>query len=347
MLAGAILVVGQTFRERGWAGDSWRTTGAGTLAGTPIACVELLGQSVLDRVVQKLQRDGVMLITILVREGFSHLAQTPATRSATIRPVRSHTNLWSAAESALYDYVQHGVESVLLTALGAYTELDLGHLIRFHRHSGQGVTFLTKDHEPLDYWVIEAAEARKMRRLGLPGLMDRERLPGIASYALPGYVGQLREASDLRRLAVDGFLSRCSVRPQGREVKPGIWLGEGTQVHRRARIVAPAYLGRGAVLRADTLLTRFSALEHGCVIDDGSVIEDASVLANTYVGKGLNVSHAVVDGNRLHPLRQNIEVEIRDGKLLRRTMPVELGRSSAGGADGVSLAERLLATAWN
>lgn len=347
MLAGAILVVGQGPSERDWARNSWATTEPGMLGGTPIVCLELLGQSALDRAVGKLRSDGVRLITIVVREEFSHLVRTPATQAASINSVSSHTNLWSAAECTLHEYVQHGIELVLLTRVGAHMELDLGHLIRFHRETEHGVTALTKDHECLDSWLIEAGEVRKMQRCGLPGLIDRAALHGVRPYPVEGYVCRLEEAADLRRLAISSFLSRSSIRPQGREVKPGIWLDEDVQIHRRARIVAPAYLGRGARLRADTLVTRFSALERGCDVGAGTVIEDASVLGNTYVGKGLHVSHAVVDGNRLHPLRQNIVVEVQDTKLLSRIEAAEPLRSPVAGGGNASLAERLLAAAWN
>jgi hypothetical protein len=65
------------------------------------------------------------------------------------------------------------------------------------------------------------------------------------------------------------------------------------------------------------------------------------------VGKGLNVAHAVVDGNKLLPLRHHVVVEIQDDKLLGRTLPIESSQPASGGSSGTSLAERLLATAWN
>jgi NDP-sugar pyrophosphorylase family protein len=345
MLAGAILVVGQRSPEHRWACDSWAVgPEPGMLGGNPLACLDLLGQSVLDRVVQRLRHDGVNLITVVIRDEFSHLARTSA---ATIRSVPSRPNLWSAAECTLREYVEHGVELVLLTRLGVYAELDLGHLIRFHRDAKQGVTAVTKDRESLDSWLIDAHQVRQTRRIGLPVLVDREGMAAALPYPVPGYVGRLEDATDLRRLVVDAFLSRCSIRPKGREISRGVWFDEGARAHRRARIVAPAYLGCGAQLRADTLVTRFSNLERGCYVHAGTVIDDASVLANTYVGKGLNVAHAIVDGNTLHPLRHNIVVEIPDAKLLGRTVPVVPSRSAAGGSGSLSLAERLLATAWN
>jgi len=348
MLAGAIFVVGQSSPETRWASNSWRRVSeAGMLGGNPIACLEVLGGSVLDRMVQATQRDGVKLITIVVRDKCSQLVRTSATQAATIASVPSQGDLWSAAECALRGYVQHGVELVWLTQLGAYMELDLGHIIRFHRDTKQGITILTKDHAPLDSWIIDAAEVRKTQRIGLPSLIDRKGVPGVIPYHVPGYVCSLAEAIGLRQLAVDGLLSRCSIRPRGREVKAGVWLDDGVQIHRRARIVAPTYLGCGTKLRADTLITRFSALERGCQVQDGTVIEDSSVLANTCVGKGLHVARAIVDGRRLLPLERHVVIEIQDSRLLSRTLPVECPRPGAEGATAASLAERILATAWN
>jgi len=348
MLAGAILVVGPSPLEHDGHRDSCGSmTEPGMLGKSPMACIELLGQSVVDRTVQKLRADGVKLITVVVRDEFSHLARTSTSETATIRPVALRTDLWSVAECVLREYVQHGVELVLLSRLGAYSDLDLGHVLRFHRDAKQGVTVLTKDREPLDSWIIEAGEVRKTPRLGLPLLVDHLGLPAGTPYSLPGYVCKLEEANDLRRLVVDAFLSRGSIRPQGSEVKPGVWFDDGAQVHRRARVVAPAYLGRGVILRANTLVSRFSALERGCDVHDGTMIEDASVLAHTSLGKGLNVTNAIVDGNKLFHLGQQLLVEVQDPKLLGRTATAEPPRPVAGGASGHSLAERLLATAWN
>jgi NDP-sugar pyrophosphorylase family protein len=348
MSVGAILVIGQSSGERHWARNSWgHLSEPGMLGGSPIACLELLGQSVLDCVVEKLQRDGVKLVTVVVREESSHLVRTSAMSRARISLVPQSIDLWSAAECVLREYVKHGTQSVLMSTVGAYAELDFAQLIRFHRETKQGLTSVADGSGHLGFWVVDARRVVATRAMGVSGLMDFGADDEVASYPFRGYVNPLKNAGDLRRLVVDAFLSRCAIRPRGREVRPGIWFDDGARAHRSARIVAPAYLGCGTRLRADTLVTHSSALERGCDIHDGTVIEDASVLANTYVGKGLNVAHSVVDGNRLFPLRNHVAVEIQDGKLLRRTVPIEPPVSVAGSATSTSLAERLLATAWN
>jgi len=54
-----------------------------------------------------------------------------------------------------------------------------------------------------------------------------------------------------------------------------------------------------------------------CYIDYGTVIEDSSVLKNSYVGIWLDVSHAVVGGNKLMNLERNVLLEISDPSLIR------------------------------
>jgi NDP-sugar pyrophosphorylase family protein len=86
--------------------------------------------------------------------------------------------------------------------------------------------------------------------------------------------------------------------------------------------VAPAYIGRGSRIREDTLITRCSNIESFSSVDYGTVIEDSSILANSYVGIWLDVSHAVVQGNRLLNLERNVLLEFSDTSLIRENTTV-------------------------
>jgi len=94
-------------------------------------------------------------------------------------------------------------------------------------------------------------------------------------------------------------------------------LNEGAEIHRRARVVAPAYIGGGSKVRADALITRFSNIERDCCIDCGTAVEDSSVLANTSVGIWLDLCHAVVRENMLLNLERDVLIEILDSRVLR------------------------------
>jgi NDP-sugar pyrophosphorylase family protein len=112
------------------------------------------------------------------------------------------------------------------------------------------------------------------------------------------------------------------MRPPGKEIRPGVWVEPGAQIHRRARIIAPAYIGRGAEVREDTLITRSSNLESSCYIDYGTVIEDSSILTNSYIGIWLDVSRAVVKGNKLANVGRNVVLNISDPNVIRENMAI-------------------------
>jgi len=138
-----------------------------------------------------------------------------------------------------------------------------------------------------------------------------------AAYVSQGYVNRLRSPGDLRRLVLDSFQKRCRLRPQASEIKPGVWVGEGAQIDRCTRVVAPAFIGRNVRISDECLITRGSNIESNCHIDFGTVVEDSSILSNTYVGIGLDLSCAIVHGPNLLNLRHNVILEITDPAVMR------------------------------
>ena len=173
---------------------------------------------------------------------------------------------------------------------------------------------------PLDLWVADCA---KVQALGLDAVLACAEKSG--EYFVREYVNRLSHPRDLRRMASDSISGRCVTRPGGHEARPGIWVDDGAEIHRRARIVAPAYVGRGSILREDTLITRCSNIEEGCYIEYGSVIEDSSILKRTHIGIWLDVCRSVVDGNRLVSLKRDAVLEISDPGVMRSTVPAEAG----------------------
>jgi len=139
----------------------------------------------------------------------------------------------------------------------------------------------------------------------------------VTSYMIGGYVRRLEDPRDIRKLICDALGGRCSVRPSGREVRPGIWIDEGAEIDKRARIVSPAYIGRNSKVKEDALITRCSSIERNCCVDYGTVIEDSSVLANTSIGIWLDVRHAVANGNKMFSLAHGVGVEISDPSVMR------------------------------
>ena len=279
--------------------------------GTPLVYVEVLGRSVIERLIDELQRGGVEKTSVY--QGVAESSSFPDIHSASPIEFCSAENAWTGAAERLAACKDSGAEALVVARAAAYVELDLNDALQFHREQAQAVTRAFDEEGPLDMWLIDPS-----RISDDVDMLSEHRGAESARYFVRGYVNRLRHPGDLRRLAVDGLTARCGLRPKGTESRPGVWMYEGAQVHRDARIVAPAFIGRGTRIAEQSLVTRCSNVESNCVIDYGTVVEDSSILSNTYVGIGLDVAHSIVDGNNLLNLERGVSMEIADPCVCRQ-----------------------------
>ena len=306
---GAILVVGAGTGTEGRCSIAC-PGGKESLLAEPVECVDILGRSMLERTVERFTRADVDAITLMVPNGYS--VPTLAGKFGNLSSlVVSDVNF--AIAQQLSEYLQIGIDHSFVASANLYTETDLLDLFYFHREARQAATRGMDRAGSLALWVVDCAKAEQIE---IEGLLTRSGETG-ASYFIPDNVTRLNDPSDLRRLVSDALSGRCAMRPSGREIKPGIWVEDGTEIHRGARLVAPAFVGAGSRVEEDTLITRCSSIEKGCYVDCGTVIEDSSILANTHVGIWLDLCHAVVNGNRLLSLAHQVVVEISDPSILR------------------------------
>jgi NDP-sugar pyrophosphorylase family protein len=310
----AIIIVSARREDNEAAGNDHKAVAACELfAEIPVALLDVVGKSVAHHVADRLRRAGVEAITALTAEAageeqvlcYNH--EQPSCLAA--------DDVWRAAEEAFSSYASEGVENVLVLRLGPYAEFNLDPLLRFHSDRRQNATVIFgPDGEPLDAAIVQAARRNDAAFLMQSGLRAT-RLPS-EPYVVPGYINRLESAHDLRRLAQDALLMRCDIRPNGSELKPGVWAAEHARIHRTARVLAPAFVGAHARLRAASVVTRCSVVEHHAEVDCGTVLEDTTILPYTYVGPGLDASHAVAGFGRLVHLLRKAEVEIADSRLL-------------------------------
>ena len=136
------------------------------------------------------------------------------------------------------------------------------------------------------------------------------------------YANRLSTPQDLRRLAQDALLQRCTIRTNGNEVRPGVWVAPSARLHPRARVVNPSYIGAHTRLRSGVVITRGTNIEHHCEVDRGSVVENATILPHTYLGSSLDIAHAIVNRNTMIDVRRAVEVEISDRSLIGSTSPL-------------------------
>jgi hypothetical protein len=288
-----------------------------------IATTEILGRTILDRVTTSLLQAGVHSISLICQSRLASSQALPHGDAITRSFFSDSSEFFDLVEERVSDQIEKGASVVLLVKLESYLEFEFGDVLEFHRDRGQVVTRVRDAEGPLNFWLIDSARARTASLSCASVLMGRS--TSRLQYRLRGYSNRLRSAQDLRRLVADGFHSRCGLQPAGKQVKPGIWIDSGASVDRLARLVAPVYIGRNSHVEGGALITRGSNIEAGCSVGGGTVIEDASILQNTFVGQGLEVSHAVVERGRLIHMKRNVAVTVADASLIGATRPLDSG----------------------
>jgi NDP-sugar pyrophosphorylase family protein len=286
------------------------------IAGVPIALLDVLGKPVAQRVAERLRQQGVDEVAIIAEPDSSGILDYARTAAAPgIKwTVTGAGEVWRAAEQSFSEFAQNGADVVLAVRLGPYAEIDFDHLVQSHIDTGARVTAAVRDGVEFGAFAISSSRRNDAAFL-FRHHFTQCRVP-CTPYSFTGYFNRMETAQDLRALSRDGLLQKNAVRPAGREVKPGVWAGDGARIDRGARVLAPAYIGARARVRAAAVLTRGTTVEHHGEVDCGSVIEDANVLPFCYVGAGLDVSHAVVGFRQLVHLKRNAVVEFSDPKLV-------------------------------
>ena len=286
------------------------------VAGVPIASLDVLGKPLIQRSAEHLLASGVSNVAIIANQeaGGSGIQRANLPHEITYSAV-SCAQLWRECESAFSDFAESGAEVVIVWRMGAYAEINVDDVVQFHLDQRGRVTpVCDADGKSLDIFVISGSRRNDAAFL-FRHQLGETRMPSI-EYRFSGYLNLLRSGADLRRLTRDALQLKNNIRPIGKEIRPGVWLGQGARIQKGARVLAPAYIGAYAKLRPSAVVTRCSAVEHHSEIDCGTVVENSNVLPYSYVGAGLDVVEAVVGHRTLVPLRRDVEVEITDPKLI-------------------------------
>jgi hypothetical protein len=277
-------------------------------AGLPLALLDVLGRSVLGRIIVRLRKFGIEQVAVVSQ--YPELSHN----SACTHWTSQGTQPWQTSERVFLEIAQ-GADVVLILRAGGYAELDYTDLLRFHRDQGNHVTAVAQPSGDFIGTFMVSASRQNDAFYLLRHHLNILRTP-CSVYSFSGYFNLLDNATDLRTLAIDAFCGNVELQPEGTEMRPGVWVAPGAMIHKRARVLAPAYIGAHARVRAAVLITRCSVLEHHAHVDCGTVVDNATILPNTSIGAGLEVSHAVVGFRRYVHLGRNIDVEIADPKLI-------------------------------
>ncbi|MCU1285215.1 MAG: putative mannose-phosphate guanyltransferase [Acidobacteriales bacterium] len=296
------------------------TAMSGVIVPVPAVLMDVLGRSTLQRTIDSLSHSGVTDITVLAESN----SASPAVRNLTVEKaniVRTEAaSLWRTAES-LFETQAEAAANVFLIRINAYMELNWNAIVQHHERHLNRVTRVWHGTEPqpLDVFLVSSSrrnDAAFLLRGGLRASRTDCKPYEVGQNNEDEYINLLEHEFDIRRLASDALHCTCNLRPEGKEIRPGIWVAAGARIDKKARLVAPAYVGRRARICPGAVITRGSAVEHHAVVGHGTVIENATVLPYSELGPGLEVSHAIVGNKHLFHLQKNLCIAISDSRLV-------------------------------
>ena len=140
----------------------------------------------------------------------------------------------------------------------------------------------------------------------------RDVFPGLLAAGLPfhcwelrGYWNDVGNIEQYRLGNFDALLGRVKLDVPGRELAPGVWVGEGTEIEEGAVLEAPILLGAGCLVETEAQLIGPLIIGDGCVIERGATLEGViqwdgvkngrgSRLAGSILGKHVVVHHEAV-----------------------------------------------------
>jgi mannose-1-phosphate guanylyltransferase/phosphomannomutase len=234
------------------------------------------------------------------------------------------------AEEALRD------EPFLVISGDALTDIDLTALVNHHKQQGALVTICLKSvPDPLEFGiVIQKDDGRIDRFLEKPTwgqvfsdtvntgiyVMEPEVLAEVAAGEVVDWSGDVFPALVRRGAPVFGFVAdgywedvgthesylraqadilnrQVDVEIDGFEVSPGVWMGEGADVHTDAVLKGPVYIGDYAKVEAGAELREFTVLGSNVVVKGGAFLHRAVVHDNVFVGGQTNLRGCVVGKN--------------------------------------------------
>jgi hypothetical protein len=286
--------------------------GAERFGEFPLALLDVLGRSVLMRTLDRIRAAGIEEVAVL--SDTDPLPPGPASAPSSSFSVVSPECFWDEALQQ-FRRLARQTECVLVLRLGAWAEVNFGAMVDQHRRTGSVLTRACSPRgELLDVFAISSVSSSEAAAL-LRGELRDEHITAT-EHKICGYVNMLAALPDLRILALDAFAGESEVRPCGRELRPGVWLGKGACIHRGARVVAPAFIGDFCNVRRAAVVTRGSSLERHSDVDCATMIDNSSVMPYTRVGAGLDVEYSVVGFRQVHSLQRNATVDIADTHLV-------------------------------
>jgi len=237
-------------------------------------------------------------------------------------------------------------ERFLVISGDVLTDIDLSELVAFHEKQGAVATLALKAMEnPLEFGiVITGQDGRIERFLEKPGWGDvfsdtintgiyvlepevldwieegrpvdfsGEVFPAMLTEGLPlygfvagGYWEDVGTLEAYLRAHTDILSGQVEVDVPGFPLRPGVWIGEGAEIHPSASVDAPAVVGGNCRIGPGTRIGPYTVLGSNVRVGENALIERSVLHDNCYLATGVTARGSVMA--RSCDVRQGVHVE--------------------------------------
>lgn len=290
--------------------------------GTSKGMLPFVGEPLLAHVIRYLERQGADRVRVNLCQQPSMVERHFALHKPEKAEVSFHLESARAGTAGSTKRLGAGARETLVVCMGdLVTDVDLDEVFAFHKQRGALVTLVlvpgdralaagraAVDAEGRVLAFEEGSEDPTLRVNAGIYLIEPEALVHVPSgpcdfgrdffpllleknlpvfgYVTDAYWMDAGHPAGYARALDDVLNGRVPhLRPQGTEVQPGVWVAPGAQLHAKAKLTAPVYVGAGARVDQEAKLGPVTAVEGPCRIARGAAVSFGAVFPDTYVGK--------------------------------------------------------------
>lgn len=216
------------------------------------------------------------------------------------------------------------------------TDLDLAKAVKFHKEKGSAATIVLKRVPvPIEYGVVITMQDGKIARfLEKPGWgevfsdtvntgiyilepevlnyydkgqnfdFSKDLFPRLLKDEVPmyGYITEdywcdIGDLISYRQTHFDILEGKARVEFDKKEIKDGVWMGDGVFISGSAELIPPLYIGNGSIIEDDVYIDSYSVISNNCRIGERSKIKRSILWKNTKIGEDTKISGTVICGN--------------------------------------------------
>lgn len=230
--------------------------------------------------------------------------------------------------------LRDSLDSTFLVVSGdALTDFDLQAAVRFHKQNQSMATLvLTSVPNPREFGVVVTDEQSRVQKFlekptwgevfsdtvntgiyilepevlqlikpdqafdfsnDLFPAMLQKNMP-LFGYVARGYWCDIGNIEQYRQANRDLMTGLVDLSLPGTELRKGIFVGKGTQIHPDAQLEAPLVIGRNCRIRSSARVIEGTVIGDNCIIEEGAILHRDVIWKDTFVGKGVRSQAAIL-----------------------------------------------------